>query len=148
MVIEWVLKRVKKSKHINKIVLATTKLKEDLKNGVKSKHCKTCWMQEGYGTHSHRKTTLAKGEKLDKIEAIHIRSTNVCNFKCRICSPDLSSAWQAENKKHNLYKQKYFQSSITDVHDNLLDDEEYCKELFTLLKSVRQINEAKTRRTP
>ena len=31
MVIEWVLKRVKKSKHINKIVLATTKLKEDLK---------------------------------------------------------------------------------------------------------------------
>ena len=31
MVIEWVLKRVKKSKRINKIVLATTKLKEDLK---------------------------------------------------------------------------------------------------------------------
>ena len=31
MVIEWVLKRVKKSKHINKIVLATTKLNEDLK---------------------------------------------------------------------------------------------------------------------
>ena len=29
MVIEWVLKRVKKSKRINKIVLATTKLKED-----------------------------------------------------------------------------------------------------------------------
>jgi len=116
------------------------KLKEDLKNGIKSEHCKTCWMQEGYGTHSHRKTTLAKGEKLDKIEAIHVRSTNVCNFKCRICSPDLSSAWQAENKKHNLYKQKYFQSSITDIHDNLLDDDEYCKELFTLLKSVRQIN--------
>lgn len=31
MVIEWVLKRVKKSKNINKIILATTKLKEDLK---------------------------------------------------------------------------------------------------------------------
>ena len=27
--IEWVFKRVKKSKHINKIVLSTTKLKKD-----------------------------------------------------------------------------------------------------------------------
>ena len=124
--------------YLNSDILA--KLKDDLKNGVKSKHCKTCWMQEKYGVDSHRRTTLAKGEKLDKIESVHFRPTNVCNFKCRICGPDLSSTWQAENRKHKLFKQSYFGNSITEIHDGILENEKYCDELFSLLKNVRQIN--------
>ena len=90
-------------------------------------------MQEDLGYNSYRKTTLATDEKLDRIEAVHIRSTNVCNFKCRICVPETSSAWIAENKKHHLFKNK------VEVVDDLLDDEKYAEELFSILKQVKQI---------
>ena len=108
-------------------------LKENLKNGIRADPCKTCWMQEDLGYNSHRKTTLATDEKLNRIEAVHIRSTNVCNFKCRICVPELSSAWIAENKKHHLFKNK------VEVMDNLLEDDLYAEELFSILKQVKQI---------
>ena len=108
-------------------------LKNDLKSGIKNASCGTCWMHEKLGYKSHRKTTLATKEKLDRIEAVHLRSTNVCNFKCRICVPELSSAWAAENKKHHLFK------SNTEIFDNLLEDEKYAEELFSILKQVKQI---------
>ena len=109
-------------------------LKDNLKSGIKDKACSTCWMQEDLGYNSHRKTTLATDEKLNRIEAVHIRSTNVCNFKCRICVPELSSAWAAENKKHQLFK-----NNSAEIFDNLLDDEQYSEELFSILKQVKQI---------
>ncbi len=108
-------------------------LKDNLKSGIKDKACSTCWMQEDLGYNSHRKTTLATDERLDRIEAVHIRSTNVCNFKCRICVPELSSAWTAENKKHHLF------NNNSEIFDNLLDDEQYAEELFSILKQVKQI---------
>ena len=108
-------------------------LKNDLKSGIKNTSCETCWMHENLGYNSHRKTNLAVGESLSRIEAVHIRSTNVCNFKCRICVPELSSAWAAENKKHHLFR------SNSEIFDNLLEDEQYAKELFSILKQVKQI---------
>ena len=40
----------------------------------------------------------------------------------------------AENKKHNLFK-----NTSSEIYDNLLDDDNYCKELFSILKNVKQI---------
>ena len=110
------------------------KLKKDLKNGIKSEFCDCCWMHEKLGVPSHRRTVLNKQEKLDKISAVHLRSTNICNFKCRICVPETSSAWMAENKKHKIFKK-----TSSEIYDNLLDDDIYCKELFSILKNVKQI---------
>jgi len=31
------------------------------------------------------------------------RVSNLCNFKCRMCGEPLSSAWEAEKRKHNLW---------------------------------------------
>ena len=31
------------------------------------------------------------------------RYSNLCNFKCRMCGEQLSSAWEAEKKKHGLW---------------------------------------------
>ncbi len=31
------------------------------------------------------------------------RYSNLCNFKCRMCGEQLSSAWEAEKKKHDLW---------------------------------------------
>jgi molybdenum cofactor biosynthesis enzyme MoaA len=108
-------------------------LKNNLKSGIKDKSCRTCWMQEDLGYKSHRKTTVAEGKKLNKVEAVHLRTSNVCNFKCRICAPDLSSSWQAENKKHRFFKDDYV------IFDNILDDEQYCHELIQICKQVKQI---------
>ena len=64
---------------------------------------------------------------------LRLSITDVCNFKCRICVPELSSTWVAENKKHHLFKNK------VEIVDNLLDDEKYAEELFSILKRVKQI---------
>lgn len=34
------------------------------------------------------------------------RFSNLCNFKCRMCGEQLSSAWESEKKKHNLWSPK------------------------------------------
>ena len=31
------------------------------------------------------------------------RFSNLCNFKCRMCGEQLSSSWEAEKKKHNMW---------------------------------------------
>ena len=31
------------------------------------------------------------------------RVSNLCNFKCRMCGEPLSSAWEGEKRKHNLW---------------------------------------------
>lgn len=34
------------------------------------------------------------------------RYSNLCNFKCRMCGEQLSSAWETEKKQHNLWSPK------------------------------------------
>ena len=34
------------------------------------------------------------------------RFSNLCNFKCRMCGEQLSSSWEAEKRKHNLWSKK------------------------------------------
>ena len=34
------------------------------------------------------------------------RVSNTCNFKCRMCGEQLSSAWESEKRKHNLWTPK------------------------------------------
>ena len=46
---------------------------------------------------------------------------------------NLKNIKHIENKKHKLFK------NVKPVMDNLLDDEKYSKELFSILKRVRQI---------
>lgn len=35
------------------------------------------------------------------------RYSNLCNFKCRMCGEQLSSSWEAEKKKHDLWSPKH-----------------------------------------
>lgn len=86
-------------------------LRKDLANGVKNKECNFCWYKEERGDRSLRQTQLKEyrlhSPNLD-IEAItnddyslkeavitylDIRSSNLCNYKCRFCSPVLSNSW-------------------------------------------------------
>ena len=74
-------------------------LKTSLLSGIQHKNCEWCWKNEQLGLKTHR----VKTKRSEGINSIHIRLSNVCNFKCRMCNPSFSSTWAQENKKHNWY---------------------------------------------
>jgi radical SAM protein with 4Fe4S-binding SPASM domain len=85
-------------------------LRVNMLNDVKSSACTRCYTQEKHGKHSLRKRlskeyanqydlvgeTEKDGhlEKLD-LRYLDIRFSNICNFTCRTCGPELSSSWAA-----------------------------------------------------
>ena len=77
-------------------------LKKALMSGEQHPSCEYCWNNESTGLHSHRKTNLVEPNKVNNI---HIRLSNVCNFKCRMCNPSFSTTWAIENRSHKLFKQ-------------------------------------------
>ena len=89
-------------------------LRKDLINGKANKICTRCYEQE---RHSINTTRTWSNEKLnhhwdvvestkedgtvDKVNLPYIdfRFSNLCNFKCRTCGPDLSSSWYEDQTK-------------------------------------------------
>lgn len=53
-----------------------------------------------------KNNTLFNGglEKI-KLRYIDVRTSNICNFKCRYCGPDYSSKWTQEISKHGNFMQ-------------------------------------------
>jgi molybdenum cofactor biosynthesis enzyme MoaA len=92
-------------------------LRDDIKHGRKHKNCKICWDVEERGGTSLRKHFINKyiqqcdQEWIDdpKIRDLTISPSNLCNFKCRICSPRNSSKIAVEELKFSsdtIEKQK------------------------------------------
>jgi radical SAM protein with 4Fe4S-binding SPASM domain len=82
-------------------------LRDDIKQGVRHKQCKVCWNAEDQGNSSLRTHFINKyGNNCDqewfddyKIRDLTVSPTNLCNFKCRICSPNFSSSIAVEELK-------------------------------------------------
>jgi organic radical activating enzyme len=85
-------------------------LRKDLLNGIKNKNCASCWHAEEQGGDSLRlisNRTIALGTKIqlsDQIEnpkvsnikSFDLTLGNLCNLKCLMCKPSLSSQLLAE----------------------------------------------------
>ena len=91
-------------------------------DGVRPVECDYCWTVEDNGHVSDRSYKSATSwayphigdvvkNKTADVEPtyVEISFSNVCNFKCAYCSPDLSSQWYDEIAKHGEYptSQKY-----------------------------------------
>ena len=93
-------------------------LRVDMMNGIENPACETCYYQERLGNGSVRlgknngfkleeqrdillKNTRKDGElkSLKDIQYLDIRFSNLCNFKCIMCSHQFSSAWHEDAKK-------------------------------------------------
>ena len=72
--------------------------------------CRQCYFAEEMGSHSaflglpemeavFAATTPDGTLTDDKVLLLHVQFSNVCNFKCRICGPRLSSSWRADSAK-------------------------------------------------
>ena len=90
------------------------KLRNDLLNGVEHKFCDVCWKTEKNGGESQRIkwSKFYEDKKEDIIErtqedgyyqpdfvSLDLRPSNICNFKCRTCTPDFSTTWIDERTK-------------------------------------------------
>ena len=79
------------------------KLREDLLSGVRNKYCYQCWDMEDQGSTSmrqsmnkHRHYMVPKDcNKIMPFEVpvLELKMSNLCNFRCRTCKPDLSTTW-------------------------------------------------------
>ena len=103
------------------------KLRQDLINGVRNKDCAKCWNNEDAGGKSlrqiHNATWGASGTKfkdLNKPDVSDLNSFdlvlgNLCNLKCTMCWPGLSSQLHAEVQVNpalgKLYGTKYLPQS-------------------------------------
>jgi len=96
-------------------------LREDLLNGVKNKDCASCWHDEEKGGDSLRlisNRTITSGTniqltdqiqepKVSNIKSFELILGNLCNLKCVMCSPKLSSQLLAEADINPTLKSLY-----------------------------------------
>lgn len=131
------------------------KLRKDMITKGRSEVCNECYRVEEAGNNSMRDLFNSKfRHHVDKIkmtqsdgtfEKLNIvfwdfRLTNTCNFKCRMCSPLLSSSWESEMNKNsdtsfynNFYTEdKEILLNSTNI-DNFLDEN---NSLFDIVESI------------
>jgi radical SAM protein with 4Fe4S-binding SPASM domain len=90
------------------------KLRYDMLAGRKNPACAACHARDEAGSPSLRRwanrrfrhhfprvvgTTSAGGVAELNMPYLDIRFSNLCNFSCRICSPDLSTGWYQDAEK-------------------------------------------------
>jgi MoaA/NifB/PqqE/SkfB family radical SAM enzyme len=85
-------------------------VRKDLLTGIKNKHCAKCWRDEAHGLDSFRlisNRTIFKNKRDDierqirnpkssNIISFDLTLGNLCNLKCTMCTPELSSQILAE----------------------------------------------------
>ena len=105
-------------------------LRHDLLNGIKNKNCSSCWKDEDNGGDSLRlilnRTTALHGSfnlskqikhpQLSEVKSFDLTLGNLCNLKCVMCTPSLSSQLLAEvtlnPQLNSRYKKKFDQKAF------------------------------------
>lgn len=113
-------------------------LRKDMMNGVRNKVCDVCYKQEDLSLESSR-DRFNKGLEFKQYEMpevgedfsvpsdfqyIDIRFSNLCNFKCIMCTHEFSSQWY-EDMGFSLYDPSEYQrnnTKIINISDNILDE--------------------------
>ncbi|NDB30478.1 twitch domain-containing radical SAM protein, partial [archaeon] len=109
-------------------------LRRNMIAGKKSSYCTSCYKEEEIGHGSPRQTfndTYSKHYKYVKetkedgtFERFNLvywdfRLNNICNFKCRMCSPGYSSAWEQEMRKQYNIVGEYPKIDVDMVYQDI-----------------------------
>lgn len=111
------------------------KVKDSILNDVPHEHCKGCYEMDRQGLTSTRANALRdypyytkENIENSKIKYYDLRYNNLCNFSCRMCSPDFSSSIGKEvidfphlQKYYNniLPRKNKYESVAKDIENNL-----------------------------
>jgi organic radical activating enzyme len=122
-------------------------IRKDFLDGKKPSNCENCWTAESRGQKSIRSYYTDRdgwADVLDKsfdenteLDIMHmeIRASNLCNFKCKMCTPDSSIEIEREIEKFpdlsNFFFQK--QSLINDICD------EHWEQLLKMMSTTRHL---------
>ena len=101
-------------------------VRKDLLNGVKNANCNKCWKDEDNGADSLRlisNRTIGpntnrpimeqiKEPKLTELKSFDLTLGNLCNLKCVMCNPGLSSQLLAEANLNPALKNRYDKNYI------------------------------------
>lgn len=130
------------------------KFREQHLNNERPAGCKSCWQMEDAGIKSTRQQVLEDySEKISKLHSIsdlttpplpkdmEFRFGNLCNMKCRHCSPKFSSQWVNQCKKDedffNIVKEMSdgnLNYSINELPENTMQQ---LKEFASNLETIR-----------
>jgi MoaA/NifB/PqqE/SkfB family radical SAM enzyme len=127
-------------------------MRKDMLENKRPTLCKRCTMQEEMGSHTlrlgsnnqwqHRiddvlKTTNSDGYNNDfKLYYWDFRFSNICNFKCRMCGPELSSSLYDDQIK--MYGTSTTPKALMHVNDN--NKEDIFKYIDEFVSDVEEIN--------
>jgi len=111
-------------------------LREDLLNGVKNKSCQRCWNVEEAGGDSLRLIsnrtaspssikTQIKNPKASNINSFDLTLGNLCNLKCIMCSPSLSSRLLAEVNLNPHLTELYPAETLDQTKYNWVEDKDF-----------------------
>lgn len=124
-------------------------LRKNMLAGKASAGCEHCYALDkaGFGSmrqsnnnrFAHLASTLAltnsDGSHPDlKLKYIDIRFSNLCNFRCRGCGPDLSSAWYEDHQQ--LYNYKSDKARVSSI---ATDSPTFWEELKTMIPDAEEI---------
>jgi organic radical activating enzyme len=105
-----------------------TKIKEEFLAGIKPESCSSCWKPEKLKLQSIRNHFLNRFPNIDLnqnvIRQLELRASNLCNFKCRMCSADDSI---------EIAREKDPDASVTEISDSNWEEIKIiCKDLSFL----------------
>jgi MoaA/NifB/PqqE/SkfB family radical SAM enzyme len=98
------------------------KLREDMDNGITPKPCDICFkkgntLKDVWNNNWKEKfddpELFNEDYSINKLQYLDVRFSNLCNFKCRMCGPTLSSSWLDDLIEiygvgmNNLYSKHY-----------------------------------------
>ena len=120
-------------------------LRRQLLNGEQAPLCYQCWDMEKQGSMSLRQSMNKVRDymipaKLDKfmpfkVPVLELKLSNLCNFRCRTCKPDLSTTWM---KDWNLVKSEYESHGIvnTTARETNFDNDQFIEDIVRLAPTI------------
>ena len=122
-------------------------IKQEFLDGKRPSSCNNCWNFEDKGFISIRKTIYNnrispenyKNFTIDSdlgLEYLELRTSNLCNFGCRMCSPDDSNAIGKELETHPELKSLYRSRPDSRLELSEISDE-YFDQLLSKMENIK-----------
>ena len=124
---------------------AQQKLRKQLLNGERPDNCFQCWKLEDQGSVSMRQSMNEHRKHMIpdvcepimpyKVPVLELKLSNLCNFRCRTCKPDLSSTWL---KDWDKVKHEYESlGHVNTTHkETSFDNEQFIQDIIKLAPTI------------
>ncbi len=125
-------------------------VKKQFLRGEKPKACKACWDEEDSGLESIRVMEQDGGKRFpiatwfhhiptDAPRSLDLKLSSICNNKCRICSPFLSSKWLQEHEDLGSVKEDVLKVYRLNAKEKFMTNPENIEILKHWAPKIRKI---------